>query len=115
MLDQGALDQGRGQVFTAADDHVLDAPGNRQIALRIEAPEIAGPQPSAVEGLFHAIADIAAHQGRPADADLALVSFLGRAGVNSLTICPASTCPTVPIRRLPGGFMVEVQVASDKP
>ena len=36
-------------------------------------------------------------------------------GRSSLTRWPGSTVPTLPMRRAPGGFMVDVQVASDRP
>ncbi|MDT4863904.1 hypothetical protein FQZ97_986370 [compost metagenome] len=36
-------------------------------------------------------------------------------GSRKVTLCPASTVPTEPTRRAPGGFMVDVQVASDRP
>ena len=36
-------------------------------------------------------------------------------GWRRTTRWPANTVPTVPTRRAPGGFMVEVQVASDRP
>ena len=36
-------------------------------------------------------------------------------GRSSLICWPGSTVPTLPMRRAAGGFMVDVQVASDRP
>ena len=62
------LDPRRVDVVAAADDDVLGAAGDAQIALRIERAEIAGHEPAApVEGVFGRglIVEIAQHERAP--------------------------------------------------
>ena len=74
---QRALDGGRRDVLAAADDHVLAAPGDPQVALVVQAAEIAGVQPAfGVDGrLVEAV--VAGHLRRRAQQDLAV----GQAGM----------------------------------
>ena len=42
----GLLDVGGDDVLAAHDDHVLDAPGDEEVALGVEEPEVAGVEPA---------------------------------------------------------------------
>ena len=69
---QRALDRHRRDVLAAADDHVLAAAGDPQVALVVQAAEIAGVQPAVlVDGrLVEAV--VAGHLRRRAQQDLAV-------------------------------------------
>ena len=112
-----ALHQRWRDVLAATDDHVLDAPGDGQIAVGVEAAHVAGAQPPVRHAGLALRAQVAQHQAVALDADLALAASWRAlpSGWRRTTRWPASTVPTVPTRRAPGGFMVEVQVASDRP
>src|SRR5690606_20226860 len=64
----------------AADDEVLEAPADRQVAAAVQSPEIAREEPAvAVEAPLGGalIVEIAEHQRGAAAADLALGTGLG--------------------------------------
>ena len=68
------LDPRRMDVVAAADDDVLAAAGDAQIAVLVERAEIAGHEPAAlVEGVLgrRLVVEIAEHQAGAAPADLA--------------------------------------------
>ena len=73
MREEHVLDDAGIHVLAAGDDHVLDAVLDEQVAVVIDAPDVAGVQPSVGErlrGLVRAL-PIAAHQLRAAREDLA--------------------------------------------
>ena len=73
--DQQVLDLARTEGFALADDHVLDTPGDGQIALRIKGSEVAGTQEAVlVEGglIRSGTVEVAAHHLRTLDAYLAV-------------------------------------------
>ena len=74
---QGALDRGRRDVLAAANDHVLAAPRDPQVAPLVQAAEIAGVQPAfGVDGrLVEPV--VARHLGGRSQQDLAV----GKAGM----------------------------------
>src|SRR6185436_13989147 len=74
MLREDSLDELRREVLSAADDHVLDASGDGEEAVGIEAPEVAAAQPAVPNRLLGSGADVAAHQARPGNADLTLAA-----------------------------------------
>src|SRR5262245_6300874 len=51
MQRQAAFDLDRRDVFTAADDHVVDAAGDEEIAITVEIAGIAGEIPAVAQGL----------------------------------------------------------------
>jgi hypothetical protein len=112
------LDQLGREVLATADDDVLDAAGDREVAVGIEAAEVARAQPSILHRLLASGADVALHQARPRDADLPLgepAPPRRHAGLEERDPLPASTVPTVPKRRAPGGFIGRGAGRSDRP
>src|SRR5690554_5119633 len=76
MLAQGRLDLRRVAVEAADDEHVLEPAGDAQVALLVQAADVAGVQPAllikgAAGGL--GVAEIALHQVEATQADLAVV------------------------------------------
>ncbi len=74
MLRQDPFDLGRVDVLAAADDHVLDAVGDVDVAVGIHVAAIAGAQPAVLgdrRGGRLRLAPVAAHQLFAADPDLA--------------------------------------------
>jgi hypothetical protein len=69
MLGERLLDLDRVHVLTAADDHVLDAIGQEQVALVIEIAAIAGAQPAVLgerRGCLLGAVEVSGHHvGRP--------------------------------------------------
>jgi hypothetical protein len=77
MFEQHVLDLGSVDLESAPVDHVLDAIDDRQIALFIHDPEIAGLPVSSDElalGGFR-IVKVARHDHRAADIDIARLSM----------------------------------------
>jgi len=75
---QGGLDLGRVDVLAAGDDQVVAPVDDVEVALRVEAAEVAGPQPGAL--LAGRLVDVTGADRRPAGQDLA---DLARAGVDA--------------------------------
>jgi hypothetical protein len=74
VLDRQILDVRGVDVVAAADDQVFLAPDDLQIALGVEAPEVAGEKPAArVERILGGalVVEVAERQQRAARADLA--------------------------------------------
>ena len=71
---QGQLDLCRVDVEAAGDEHVLLAAEHRQVALRVDAAEITGVEPTVREQMRRrfGLVEIALHQHRPGDVDGAL-------------------------------------------
>ena len=76
-----ALHQRWRDVLAATDDHVLDAPGDGQIAVGVEAAHVAGAQPPVRHAGLALRAQVAQHQAVALDADLALAASWRRAAV----------------------------------
>src|SRR5437764_11811029 len=73
MLEQGVLDIARVHVEPTADDQILLAVDDEQVALLVEVADVPGGQPSVVERLFGRLRrpPIATHHRGGAAADLA--------------------------------------------
>ena len=102
----------RGDVLAAADDHVLLAVGDRQVAVGVEPPDVAGAEPTAGEervGIERRIAVTDEQFGAEADdlavlaeADLAIVvveqpDLVARGGQPSVRARRSSGSPGVPV------------------
>src|SRR5207249_3748771 len=71
--DRG-LDFGRVHIESAANDHLLDAPDDREVALRAELTDVAGVQPAFGidrRARLRRVAEIALHDIRAPEANLA--------------------------------------------
>ena len=99
-------------VLSPADDHVLDAVHQRQVAVLVEAPHVAGADPAVDDGLLGGlgIAQVAGHHDRPGDQHLARVSGrdLAQLVVDDLDLLPRQ-CQSDgarlagPVERVDGG------------
>ena len=73
VLCERVLDLSRVQVLAASDDHVLDAVHERQVAVVVEHPDVAGVQPAVADGPRRRSGQVqvAAHDAGPGDDDFA--------------------------------------------
>src|SRR5262245_31426691 len=76
MIFQAVLDLAGGDVLAAADDQILLAAGDEEVAILVDPSEVAGVQPAVDDGgagrLFLLV--VALHDPSRADADLALLT-----------------------------------------
>ena len=76
MLEEDVLDFARIDVLAAADDHVLLAVDEEEVAVRVDVADVSRVEPPAAEGFRGRVRvpEVADHDVRPAEADFATLA-----------------------------------------